>query len=419
MDDHDIFVRLALALAIGLLLGLERGWHGRDEAEGERIAGIRTFALTGLFGGVSGWLAELTIPVFPALAIFALGGLLAVSYWVSTRSGDDFGITTEIALLLTFVLGVTSVVGEIAPTVAVAVVAVLLLSMKAAIHRWLTQIKQFELDAAFKLVLISVVILPLLPNESYGPGAVLNPYELWWAVVIVAGLSFIGYVATRIAGAKAGVLATGLFGGFASSTSTTLALARFVRKNDTLTGLAAVGIVLSGSVTFLRILTLVAVFEPRLIVPLAVPMGVMAATGLTGAALVYVTADRRPEARDEIGDIGNPLALGTAVAFGVILAVVLIGTHYLGEWLGIGGVYSAAAISGVTDVDALTISVSRLVGEEILARQGAIAIFIAASVNTAVKGGISLFVGGWALGLRVLAVYLAVIGAGSVSLWLG
>jgi len=418
MDDHDIFIRLALALAIGLLLGLERGWHGRDEAEGQRIAGIRTFALTGLFGGVSGWLAALTTPVFPALAIFAVAGLLAVSYWVSTRSGDDFGITTEIALLLTFVLGVASVVGEMAPTVAVAVVAVLLLSMKPALHRWLKQIKRFELEAVFKLALISAVILPLLPNEAFGPGAVLNPYELWWAVVIVAGLSFIGYVAIRLAGAKAGVLATGLFGGLASSTSTTLALARFVRKNDTLAGLAAAGIVVSGSVTFLRVLALVAVFEPSLIDPLIVPMSVMAATGLIGAALIYGTADRRTDAQDEIGEIGNPLALGTAVMFGVILAFVLLGTHYLRIWLGTGGVYAAAAISGVTDVDALTISVSRLVGEEILATNGAIAIFIAASVNTAVKGGISLFIGGWALGLRVFAVYLAVIGAGSISLLL-
>lgn len=418
MDDHDIFVRLALALAIGLLLGLERGWHGRDEAEGERIAGIRTFALTGLLGGVSGWLATLTIPVFPALAIFALGGLLAVSYWVSTKSGDDFGITTEIALLLTFVLGVTSVMGEMAPTVAVAVVAVLLLSMKPALHRWLKQIKRFELEAVFKLALISAVILPLLPNEAFGPGAVLNPYELWWAVVIVAGLSFIGYVAIRLAGARAGVLATGLFGGLASSTSTTLALARFVRKNDTLAGLAAAGIVVSGSVTFLRILALVAVFEPSLINPLIVPMSVMAATGLIGAALIYFFADRRTNAQDEIGDIGNPLALATAVMFGVILAVVLLGTHYLRNWLGTGGIYAAAAMSGVTDVDALTISVSRLVGGEILAANGAIAIFIAASVNTTVKGGISFFVGGWPLGLRVLAVYVAVISAGSISLLL-
>lgn len=418
MDGLDIFVRLALALAIGMLLGLERGWHGRDEAEGERIAGIRTFALTGLFGGVSGWLAELTIPVFPALAIFALGGLLAVSYWVSTKGGDDLGITTEIALLLTFVLGVTSVVGEMAPTVAVAVVATLLLSMKSTLHRWLKQIKQFELEAVFKLALISAVILPLLPDEAYGPGAVLNPYELWWAVVIVAGLSFIGYGAIRLAGAKAGILATGLFGGLASSTSTTLALARFVRQNDALAALGAAGIIVSGSVTFLRIIALVAVFESSLITPLAVPMGVMAATGLIGAAVIYFTADRRPDAQDEIGDIGNPLALATAVMFGIILAVVLLGTHYLGVWLGTGGVYAAAAISGLTDVDALTISVSRLVGGEINATNGAIAIFIAASVNTAVKGGIALFVGGWALGLRVLAVYLAVIGTGSVSLWL-
>lgn len=231
MAETDIFLRLGLALAIGLLLGLERGWHGRTAAEGDRIAGIRTFALTGLLGGVSAWLATVTTPVFSALAMLALGGLLAVSYWVRLRSDDDLGLTTEIALLLTFALGVAAVTGPMAPTAAVAVVAALLLSMKPTLHRWVRQIERFELEALFKLALISVVVLPLLPNQGYGPGQVLNPYLLWWAVVFVAGLSFVGYIAIRVLGARLGILATGLFGGIASSTATTLALSRLVRAN--------------------------------------------------------------------------------------------------------------------------------------------------------------------------------------------
>lgn len=417
MDDNDIFTRLALALAIGLLLGLERGWHGRDEAEGERIAGIRTFALTGIFGGVSGWLAILILPVFPALAILALGGFLAVSYWLSARTGDDLGITTEIALLLTFVLGVLSVVGETAPTVAVAVVAALLLSMKPVLHRWIKQIDQLELEAGLQLALISVVILPLLPNEGYGPGGVVNPYELWWAVVIVASLSFVGYVAIRLAGANAGILATGLFGGLASSTTTTLTLARLVRLHDSIAIIAAAGIIVSGSVTFLRILALVAIFEPSLVAPLALPMGLMAATGLTSAAVLYAFAGRGHATPGKIVDTANPLALATALTFGFVLAFILIGTHFLHEWLGTTGVFTAAALSGVTDVDALTISVSQLVQDSIQISDGAAAIFIAATVNTAVKGAIALFVGGKALGLRVSAVYVAVITVGFFGLW--
>ena len=419
MSTEDILLRLALALALGLILGLERGWHGRKAREGDRIAGIRTFALTGLFGGLSGWLGTLSSPVFPALAIFALGGLLMVSYWVRLRSDDDLGLTTEIALLLAFTLGAVAVLGGMLPATAAAVVAALLLSTKPMLHGWIEQVRRLELEALFKLALISAVILPVLPDEGFGPGAVLNPREIWLAVVIVAGLSFAGYVAIRAAGARAGLLVTGLFGGLASSTSTTLVLSRLARGQTGLAPAAAAGIVIAGSVTFLRILALVAVFQPGLIAPLIVPMGIMAATGLAGAALIQLGADRGQRMTDRIDSPGNPLELATALGFGLILAVVLVALHYLRGWLGTGGVYTGAALSGVTDVDALTISVSRLVGADLAVQSGALAILIAASVNTVVKGGISLIAGNRPLGLRVIAVYTAVIGAGSVGLWLG
>ncbi|MCM2561683.1 MgtC/SapB family protein [Lutimaribacter sp. EGI FJ00015] len=418
MPEFEIFLRLGLALAIGLLLGLERGWHGRTEDEGDRIAGIRTFALTGMLGGVSGWLADLIAPSFPAFALLALGGLLALSYWLRLREDDDLGLTTEIALMLTFALGAASVIGEMAPVAAVAVVAAILLSMKPTLHHWVGQIERFELESLFKLALISVVILPLLPDQGYGPGEVLNPYELWWAVVIVAALSFVGYLAIRIAGARFGILATGLFGGLASSTSTTLALARLVRGDGSLSQIAAAGIVIAGSVTFLRIVALVAVFEPALVAPLVWPMVTMAATGLAGAGLTQVFAGGERALHDEIPEIGNPLALKTALGFGAVLAVVLIAVHYLREWLGSEGVFAAAAFSGITDVDALTISVSRLIDQDLPLVDGAVAIFIAASVNTIVKAGISLFAGNGGLGLRVGVIYLATIAAGALSLWL-
>lgn len=418
MNDTEIFLRFGLALAIGLLLGLERGWHGRDESEGRRTAGIRTFALASLFGALAAWLATVTAPAVLAVALAALAGLLAVSYLVRLRSDEDLGLTTEVALLLTFSLGAGAVLGEMAPAAAVAVVAALLLSMKARLHGWVARIRRLELDALLKLALISVVILPVLPNQGYGPGGALNPYELWWAVVIVAGLSFFGYVAIRLGGADLGLPLTGLFGGLASSTSTTLALARIVRGSPALAPLAAAGVVIAGSVTFLRILALVAIFEPRLVWPLAWPMGAMAATGLAGALVVHVLYGNGQESGDEVGGIANPLELTTALTFGAVLAVVVVGVHYLDLWLGTGGVYAGAALSGVTDVDALTISVSRLVGDELAAASGAVAIFIAVAVNTAVKGAISAVAGSGRLGLLVLPTYAAAIAAGAVVLWL-
>ncbi len=418
MGEADVFIRLGLALAIGLLLGLERGWHGRDETEGGRIAGIRTFALAGLLGGVTGWLADITTPLLPAFALLALAGLLSVSYWARVQKAGDLGLTTEVALLLAFSLGTAASLGAMAPAAAGAVVAAFLLSMKRRLHGWIGQIERLELEAVFKLALLSVVILPVLPNQGYGPGEVLNPYEIWWAIVIVAALSFVGYVAIRLAGARIGILATGLFGGLASSTSTTLALARLVQAQEALVPPAAAGIVVAGSVTFLRILVLAAVFEPTLVAPLAIPMGIMAAIGLAGAAVIHRRADGTQSAEGEIQDIANPFELTTAFVFGAVLAIVLLAIHYLEGWLGSAGVYAAAAMSGVTDVDALTISVSRMVGDGVSAANGAVAIFIAAAVNTVVKAGISLVAGGRRVGLRVIAVYVVVLMAGAAGLLL-
>lgn len=418
MDDLEIFWRLGLALVVGLLFGLERGWDRRDESEGKRIAGVRTFAITGLLGGISGWLASLTSPIVLAVGFLGLSCLVAVSYWVRLKEALDLGLTTEVALLLAFSLGAASVLGDMAPAAAVAVVAALLLSMKRRLHQWIARIERLELEALLKLALISVVILPLLPDQGYGPGSTLNPYQVWWAVVVVAGLSFFGYAAIRLGGAQLGILMTGLFGGLASSTSTTLALARLARAQGVLAPLAAAGIVIAGSVTFLRILVLVAIFQPSLFVSLALPMGVMAGVGFTGAALIHIFSKNREIALDEMEGIVNPLELKTAISFGALLAAVLLAVHYFKEWIGTGGVYAAAALSGVTDVDALTISVSKLVGDDLVAATAATAIFIVVSVNTAVKGGISMVIGDASLGLRVILVYAAVILAGGTSLLL-
>jgi len=192
---------------------------------------------------------------------------------------------------------------------------------------------------------------------------------------------------------------------------------RLVRAQGSLAPLAAAGIVIAGSVTFLRILVLVAVFEPSLLAPLAMPMGFMAGVGLAGAGLVRLLAGSGEDSQGEPAGVANPLKLETALSFGALLAIVLLAVHYLKVWIGTGGVYVAAGLSGVTDVDALTISVSKLVGGELIAASGATAIFIAASVNTAVKAGISSAVGGKALGLRVISVYAVFIIADGASLW--
>ena len=190
---------------------------------------------------------------------------------------------------MTFALGAASVLGEMAPVAASAVVAAFLLTIKARLHRFVARIDRLELDAVIKLGLISVVVLPLLPDQGYGPGGTFNPYQLWWAVVVVAGLSFLGYLGMRLAGAGLGILMTGFFGGLASSTSTSLVLARLARERPALVPVVAAGIVVAGAITFLRILVLVGVFQPALLAPLALPMAANGrGPGLIRAALILI-----------------------------------------------------------------------------------------------------------------------------------
>jgi uncharacterized membrane protein (DUF4010 family) len=341
-----------------------------------------------------------------------------VSYWNSSRQSKDLGITTEIASLLVFALGAAAMLGDLAPVAAAGVVATALLAVKSVLHRWIGQMQKFELTAAIELAIISVVMLPLLPDRGYGPGGALNPYALWWAVVLVAGLSFVGYVAIRVAGPQVGTLVTALLGGLASSTATTLAFSRMARRAGTLGPLLAVGVVLAGSVTFLRILVLVSVFNRPLSAALAVPMVAMAAVGLAGALVLRLAAPARRDSRPDIQGIANPLELGMALKFGAFLAVVVVVTRYFQDWFGAAGVYTVAALSGVTDVDAVTISVARMANADLASAVATGAIVTAASVNTAIKGGIALVVGGRRVGLRVIAVYLAVLAAGGVAVWL-
>lgn len=419
MDETEIFRRLGLALAIGLLVGVERGWHTRAHAGGARVAGVRTFALIGLFGGVSGWLAGALGPAVLGLAFLGLAALVGVSYWVSTRADGDLGITTEVAALLVFALGAAAVLGETAPAAAAAVVATGLLAVKSVLHRWIDRMRQLELTAAIELAIISVVMLPLLPDEGFGPGGVLNPYELWWAVVLIAGLSFVGYVAIRVAGAGLGTLVAGLLGGLASSTATTLVFSRMARGAEALAPALAVGVVLAGSVAFLRILVVAAALNRPLAAALAAPMLAMAAAGLAGALALRLAAPPPAESHPDMHGLANPLALGTAVKFGALLAVVAVAVDVFRSWFGAAGVYVVAALSGVADVDAVTVSMARAAGGDAALGVATAAVVLAASVNTAVKGGIALVVGGPRVGLRVAGAYVAVLAAGGLAVWLG
>ncbi len=409
--DPAALVRLAVALAAGLLIGVERGWRAREAREGTRVAGVRTFGLIGLLGGLWGELAERLDPVFLAAGFLGFAAVAVAGHLAAVRLDRDVGITTVVAALVTFALGALAARGELVVTAAGAVVTALLLSLKPTLHAWLRRLAPADLRAALQLALISVVVLPVLPDRGYGPWQALNPYVLWWMVVLIAAISFAGYAAMRIVGPGRGVLLTGLLGGLVSSTAVALGFGRLGRDLGA-PRLFAAGIVVASATMFPRMLVEVAAVNRGLLALAALPLGAMTALGFLAAwLLARKTTGPAPQV-----PLGNPLRLGQAVQFGLVLAAVTLAAHALDAWLGEEGVYALAAVAGLTDVDAVTLSLSRMAHGGLEAGVAVRGMVLAAVVNTAVKAGLAVAVGGRRLGLPVAAALAPAAAAGAVCL---
>ncbi|PAU80574.1 hypothetical protein CK501_09095 [Halovibrio salipaludis] len=393
-------LHLGVALLLGMLVGLQRGWQARDRDPGQRIAGIRTHALTGLLGGITALLAREVSPWLLPAVFLGLVALNLLAYWVRAPRSGDYSITGAIGLMLTFSFGVMAVSLDITLAAAAAVVTTLILDNKAEIHGLLGKLQAGELDAGLKLLLISVVMLPLLPNEGFGPGGVLNPYEIWWLVVMIASISFVGYFAIRVAGTGKGILFTSLFAGLSSSTALTLHFARQARDAQMLAPQLAAGILIACGTMFPRILVYCAVINPALLPSLVQPV-------LAMALLLYVPAvviwhrNRAALNVDQPILNRNPLDLKPALLFGILLTLILLVGQWFKEWFGDAGVYALAAVSGIADVDAITLSLTRMSQSAITAETAVIGIVLASAVNNIVKSGMAGVIGPAALGTRV------------------
>lgn len=421
---------LAAALAVGLLIGLERGWSERLRAEGSRVAGLRTFGLIGLFGGVSATLrGEFGAAVLVA-GLIGLAVLGAVSYREWVRASGSLSATSTIAALLTYVLGALAASGAPALAAGVAVVAAVLLNLKPTLHRWLRLIEHRELSAALQMLVLSVVVLPLLPDRGFGPYEALNPYRMWWAVVLVSGLSLGGDVAMRFSGPQRGLIWTGLLGGLASSTAATLALARRVRQSPGHVDAAVAGTLAACGVMFLRMTVIVLTLQPALVgslaAPLLVPGGVLLALSVlqwrrraaSDAVAAGSGADAAPLA--PAADEPAPFDLGVALGFGAFLGLMAVLTRLVHDLYGAVGLYGLAALSGLADVDAILISITRMhAGDGVSTPAIVLAVGLAVGSNMLTKAGIAWVVGGVAMGRRVLAGYgvatLAAVLAGVLS----
>ncbi len=410
-----MLLRLAVALAIGLLLGLERGWEGRDLHTAQRTAGVRTFAAVGLIGGVAAQLGgEHAIELLAAFAI-ALGMVLAVGYWRESEVDRDVSLTTSVSALVTYSLGALAGRGELLAASSSAVVLTMILGFRPEIHGLIRKIERTELLATFRLLLISVVMLPVLPNRAYGPWDAFNPYHIWWMVVLVAGISYVGYFATRLMGQERGILATGLFGGLVSSTVVTLNLARESAEGEAKPNLLAAGATIASAIMWPRIMLIVSAIDPVLGWSLAWPVAAATVIGLAGAVmLAHLGREEEKPLAVSSGKLNasNPLNLGAAIRFALLLTAILGASHAASAWAGTSGLYVVAGISGLADATPISLSAASMNSHHVIASAIAVgAILIGMIANTVLKSALALTIGGAAMGLRFLATSMAMVAA--------
>jgi uncharacterized membrane protein (DUF4010 family) len=406
MELRELSLRLALALAIGFVIGLERGWKERDEQEGHRTAGLRTFSLVGLLGGTFGALSLGGDRMLLAAGFVTTGACLAAFMWREGERHKDLSITSLIAALLTLTLGAMAVLGDMAATAGAGIAVALLLAMKAQLHGWMERITWAELRSGLLLGAMTFIALPLLPNRTIDPWDAVNPYELWLMTIFIAALSFAGYAAVKLAGPKLGLVLAAALGGLVTSTAVTLSLARLMPANKTQVKLIAGGILASGAVMMLRVVVLTGLINLPLALKLAPAL--LSAAFVSGVLTLVLLLARGKTATTPTSALvhQNPFDLKVVLRFGALLAVVMLAAGLARRFVGDHGLLAVAGLSGLADVDALILSVAHL-GE--VTEAAANAILLAVGVNTLAKAAYAGFAGGGRLGGLLLVLNIPVV----------
>jgi uncharacterized membrane protein (DUF4010 family) len=391
----ELFVQIGISLLLGLLVGLQRQ---RTEST---LGGIRTYPLIAAFGTVCGWLALEHGGWVVAAGLLALAALLVVSNFVQVRGGDhDAGQTSEIAALLLFGVGAYLVVGEMALAVALGGVIAVLLHFKDPLHAFAARIGERDVTAIMQFVLITLVVLPVLPDRAYGPYQALNPFEIWLMVVLIVALGLVGYAGYKLLGARQGAVLGGVIGGLVSSTATTVTFARRVAAAPGSAAIGALVIMIASAIGYARVVTEVAIVAgagaPAMVPPLA---AMLAASAAISIGLFVVSRDHRAEMAEQ----GNPASLRLGLTFAAVYAVVTFVIAAVEAEVGLSALYPVALVAGLTDVDAITLSSSQLVAHGRL--DGEVAwrmVLVATLSNLAFKGVMAGILGGKRL-LRFLA----------------
>lgn len=410
--DEPLALRFAVALGLGMLIGLER-----ERAKGQDGgAGVRTFALIALAGAIAGYLQNDLGLDWLALAIFVAVGALLVSSYVLTAQHGDTGITTEVSALLSFLLGLLCSHGQLQMAAWVAVAMALMLALKEWLHQLARRIDASDVEATLKFAIVTLIVLPLVPDHDYGPVPldVLNPYKVWLMVVLISGLNFISYLLIKAVGTEHGIGLAGLLGGLASSTAVTLGFSQRSRQTGADARSLALGILLAWTVMFFRVVVMTGLVSGPLGLRLAMAMGALCLVSL--GACYWLWRRRPAQERGEVNAGQNPFELGEAIKFGLLFGIVVFVAKAAQVYLGEAGLYLAAGVAGLSDVDAITLAMADRARDNVQNLDvAARAIVIAVLANTLVKSGLAASLGSAELRRLTLPISAALFVAGALA----
>jgi uncharacterized membrane protein (DUF4010 family) len=403
VNELVLFQKIILALAIGALVGLER----EKRARGEIFAGIRTFPLVCLFGlltGYSSFLVQSYVPIYWGLLIICV--LSSLSYYFRYKKTRQLGLTTEIAFILIFMIGIILFFENFPYLISIAlgILLTLLLVSKESLHKFAKHLTKREIRDAVIFAVCAFIILPLLPNKPIDPFGVLNPYKIWYIIVLVLSITFAAWVAMKIFGARRGLIFTGFFGGLISSTSVTLTMAEKARKSSKAINSATFAIILASSTMFLRQLFLASFFNLQLLPVLILPLIVLGIAGFLLSLFLWKEIKTR-----SIIEIHSPLSFRPAIRFSFFFILVLLLVKVVQDYFGVSGVFAISLLAGILDVDAITISLASLAINGLSLFYASLGILLASLSNTFSKWFLTFWVGNKKLFLSSSKIFVPII----------
>jgi len=413
--NFEVFKQLGVAVLLSALIGIERERRFKGGSSGS-FTGMRTLTLVGLMGAISYVLSVYSQAFFVVLAV-GFFALLISSYLISAKKSLSSGATSEMAAVIVYLVGILCGMNQFVLATAITLLLFALLYFRDPLHAWANRLNNVELVSTVEFMIIAFVVLPVLPDQFYGPFSFFNPYEVWLMVVLISGISFVSYVAVKLFGAKLGIGITGFFAGLVSSTALVFSFSAQSKKNNRVVNPYVIAILVASSAMFFRIMATVSFVYPELLAHLYIPILTMGLAGVLTAVFFWFHGGKTDEeVKKSLIGVKNPFKLWNALQFGTFFAGVLLFSKVASFYFGSEGLYLTSFISGFFDVDAVTLSASNLAKEGLNPHVAVFSIIIVALVNTVVKGVVFFMFGNRKVAYRICISYLFVILSGVISL---